>query len=81
MHVMSGHDETLFCFGINLLSYVAGHASPDLAIRSSPPVEQPKPRSRKRKLLIDETIVLTNQYVRTSSIFWSNSSFDTWLMV
>ncbi|GMP41882.1 hypothetical protein CsSME_00011827 [Camellia sinensis var. sinensis] len=39
-----------------------GHASPELAMRSTPPVGQPKARPRKRKQLYDESTVLTNKY-------------------
>ncbi|CAK9188217.1 unnamed protein product, partial [Ilex paraguariensis] len=37
-----------------------GYTSPELAIRSTPPVEQPKAKPRKRKHYYDESTVLTN---------------------
>lgn len=42
---------------------VARDLSPGLGIiRSTPPVQQPKARKRKRKQLFDESTVLTNKY-------------------
>ncbi|KDP27052.1 hypothetical protein JCGZ_20987 [Jatropha curcas] len=38
-----------------------GNRSPELAIRSTPPVQQPRPRQRKRKHFFDESTVLTNK--------------------
>lgn len=48
-------------------SCVADHDSPNLVIRRTPPdeqqlVEQPRGRKRRRKLLFDESTVLTNKY-------------------
>ncbi|XP_048140572.1 sister chromatid cohesion 1 protein 3 isoform X3 [Rhodamnia argentea] len=40
------------------------HASPELAIRSSPPVQQPPARKRKRKQLFDECVVLKNSFMK-----------------
>ncbi|KAF2319396.1 hypothetical protein GH714_015498 [Hevea brasiliensis] len=39
-----------------------GNTSPELALRSTPPVQQPRPRPRKRKHFFDEATVLTNKY-------------------
>lgn len=39
------------------------HASPEMAIRSSPPVQQPPARKRKRKQLFDECVVLKNSFM------------------
>ncbi|XP_060195550.1 sister chromatid cohesion 1 protein 3-like isoform X1 [Lycium barbarum] len=41
-----------------------GHQSLDLALRSTPPPEEPKARRRKRKQKLDEDIVLSNAYIR-----------------
>ncbi|KAI7978922.1 hypothetical protein LOK49_Contig628G00002 [Camellia lanceoleosa] len=43
-----------------------GHASPELAMRSTPPVGQPKARPRKRKQLYDESTVLTNKFMKAA---------------
>ncbi|KAJ0038998.1 hypothetical protein Pint_24077 [Pistacia integerrima] len=40
-----------------------GHSTPALAIRSTPPVQQKKPKARKRKLL-DKSIVLSNKFMK-----------------
>ncbi|XP_010032394.2 sister chromatid cohesion 1 protein 3 [Eucalyptus grandis] len=40
------------------------HASPEMAIRSSPPVQQPPARKRKRKQLFDECVVLKNSFMK-----------------
>ncbi|GFY92160.1 Rad21/Rec8-like family protein [Actinidia rufa] len=40
-----------------------GHVSPELAIRSTPPVDKPKARPRKRKQLYDEYTVLRNRSI------------------
>ncbi|PSS24484.1 Sister chromatid cohesion 1 protein [Actinidia chinensis var. chinensis] len=40
-----------------------GHVSPELAIRSTPPVDKPKARPRKRKQLYDENTVLRNRSI------------------
>ncbi|KAK9268021.1 hypothetical protein L1049_010460 [Liquidambar formosana] len=45
-----------------LRSHAAGHLSPELANQSTPPAEQPKPKSRKRKQLFEESTVLSNKY-------------------
>lgn len=42
----------------------AGDNSPELAVRSTPPAEQPRGRKRKtRREFFDESTVLTNEYV------------------
>ncbi|XP_059654323.1 sister chromatid cohesion 1 protein 3-like [Cornus florida] len=41
-----------------------GHASPELGMRSTPPVQQPEARPRKRKRLYDESTVLTNKFMK-----------------
>ncbi|KAK9272810.1 hypothetical protein L1049_003188 [Liquidambar formosana] len=41
-----------------------GHLSPELAIPSTPPAELPKPKSRKRKQLFDESTVLSNKFMK-----------------
>jgi cohesin complex subunit SCC1 len=42
---------------------MAGDISPGLGIiRSTPPVQQPKARPRKRKQFFDKSTVLTNKY-------------------
>ncbi|CAK9154912.1 unnamed protein product [Ilex paraguariensis] len=41
-----------------------GHVSPELAIQSTPPAEQPKGRPRKRKHHYDESTVLTNKFMK-----------------
>ncbi|XP_012065510.2 sister chromatid cohesion 1 protein 3 isoform X1 [Jatropha curcas] len=41
-----------------------GNTSPELAIRSTPPVQQPRPRQRKRKHFFDESTVLTNKFMK-----------------
>ncbi|XP_030476309.1 sister chromatid cohesion 1 protein 3 [Syzygium oleosum] len=40
------------------------HASPELEIRSSPPVQQPPARKRKRKQFFDECVVLKNSFMK-----------------
>ncbi|KAH7864454.1 hypothetical protein Vadar_029735 [Vaccinium darrowii] len=49
--------------------HVLDHDSPNLVIRRTPPdeqqlVEQPRGRKRRRKLLFDESTVLTNKFVK-----------------
>ncbi|KAF2319410.1 hypothetical protein GH714_015604 [Hevea brasiliensis] len=41
-----------------------GNTSPELALRSTPPVQQPRPRPRKRKHFFDEATVLTNKFMK-----------------
>lgn len=41
-----------------------GHVSPALAIGSTPPVEKPKAKSRKRKQLFDVSLVLPNKLMK-----------------
>ncbi|XP_015571019.1 sister chromatid cohesion 1 protein 3 [Ricinus communis] len=41
-----------------------GRVSPELAIRSTPAVQQPRPRTRKRKHFFDEATVLTNKFMK-----------------
>ncbi|KAJ8899220.1 hypothetical protein K2173_012396 [Erythroxylum novogranatense] len=43
-----------------------GLKSPDLALRSSPQVQQPQRRPRKRKHFFDESTVLTNKFMKTA---------------
>ncbi|OAY54709.1 sister chromatid cohesion 1 protein 3 isoform X2 [Manihot esculenta] len=38
--------------------------SPELAMRPTPPVQQPRPRQRKRKHFFDESTVLTNKFMK-----------------
>ncbi|XP_044488773.1 sister chromatid cohesion 1 protein 3 [Mangifera indica] len=40
-----------------------GHPTPELAIRSTPPVQRKKPRALKRKIL-DKSIVLSNKFMK-----------------
>ncbi|KAF8009780.1 hypothetical protein BT93_J0698 [Corymbia citriodora subsp. variegata] len=40
------------------------HASPEMAIRSSPTVQRPPARKRKRKQLFDECVVLKNSFMK-----------------
>ncbi|KAK9285413.1 hypothetical protein L1049_020142 [Liquidambar formosana] len=47
-----------------LRSHAAGHLSPELANQSTPPAEQPKPKSRKRKQLFEESTVLSNKFMK-----------------
>ena len=51
-----------FALCLNLLSHVSGHVSPALAIASTPPVEKPKAKPRKRKQKFDESLGLPNKY-------------------
>ncbi|XP_028774366.1 sister chromatid cohesion 1 protein 3 [Neltuma alba] len=65
-----------------------GHASPNLVLRSSPPVQQPQNRGRKRKQFFDTSTVLTNKFMKkaldnTGDLlrkrrFMPSSALDTW---
>ncbi|KAK9115400.1 hypothetical protein Syun_022197 [Stephania yunnanensis] len=41
-----------------------GHVSPNLAIQPTPPQEKKRPRERKRKLIFDSTVVLSNDFMK-----------------
>ncbi|KAK9288665.1 hypothetical protein L1049_017126 [Liquidambar formosana] len=47
-----------------IVSWTQGHLSPELANQSTPPAEQPKPKSRKRKQLFEESTVLSNKFMK-----------------
>ncbi|KAK4253664.1 hypothetical protein QN277_010310 [Acacia crassicarpa] len=67
-----------------------GHESPNLVLRSSPMLQQPQNRGRKRKQFFDTATVLTNKFMkkaldRTSDLvrkrrFMPSSALDTWKM-
>lgn len=57
--------EVQYCFESESFVFLgmAGDISPGLGIiRSTPPVQQPKARPRKRKQFFDKSTVLTNKY-------------------
>ncbi|XP_077211557.1 sister chromatid cohesion 1 protein 3-like isoform X2 [Tasmannia lanceolata] len=41
-----------------------GHVLPEMVLQASPPMEEQRPKSRKRKQLFDKSLVLTNDFMK-----------------